>query len=466
MLRGDLAILRAASTYAVGDVATYRHPVIGPVIHRIIDRDGERFIFQGDNNNREDSYRPRADELIGKLWIFLPRAGKVLQFLRQPPIFAALAALVIGTVTMSTGTHTLPSRRRRDSAAASGQPGRTVGLLNGALTAMLALGLAALGLAALAFSRPTTAVVAHELPFIQKGQFAYSAHAPQGLYDGAMARSGDPIFRMATDSVDATFTYTFEADQRADLSGTARLNAELSDGEGWRRTLPLGPETTFSGGTVTLAGRLSFAELQAVIDAFEAQTGVRRGSYRLTLAPEVAVRGTLAGARLEETFAPRLPFSLDGARLQPGGDSGSVDLAVEQPGSLSLERRAPATLSLWLVRLDVLTAQRLALVGLEVALVGGLLAGWRLARELRRDQAAAVCLRFGVLLVRGDAGGASTSGATELAGLEDLARIAERLGQPIVAVEAGSAAGYYVRDGAAAYWVRRHAAQPTTPGEV
>src|SRR5690242_13524376 len=36
--RGDLAILRQTNDYAIGDVVTYRHPTIGPVIHRIIGR--------------------------------------------------------------------------------------------------------------------------------------------------------------------------------------------------------------------------------------------------------------------------------------------------------------------------------------------------------------------------------------------------------------------------------------------
>src|ERR1051325_5089533 len=66
MHRGDLAILRQASDYQVGDVVTYRHPQIGPVIHRIIARDGDHLVFKGDNNSWIDGYRPTQEECIGK----------------------------------------------------------------------------------------------------------------------------------------------------------------------------------------------------------------------------------------------------------------------------------------------------------------------------------------------------------------------------------------------------------------
>src|SRR6266496_6188934 len=68
--RGDLVILRTADDYQVGDIVTYRHPQIGPVIHRIIGRDAERFVFRGDHNNFIDPYRPIRSELIGKSWIY------------------------------------------------------------------------------------------------------------------------------------------------------------------------------------------------------------------------------------------------------------------------------------------------------------------------------------------------------------------------------------------------------------
>src|SRR3954469_17100440 len=49
---GDLAILRSAPSYAVGDVVAYRSVSLKTVVmHRIVDMDGDRFVIQGDNND-------------------------------------------------------------------------------------------------------------------------------------------------------------------------------------------------------------------------------------------------------------------------------------------------------------------------------------------------------------------------------------------------------------------------------
>src|SRR3954471_13429143 len=112
--RGDLAILRVADEYAVGDVVTYRHPTIGPVIHRIIKRDGDHFIFKGDNNSWIDEYHPTQTELIGKLWIHLPTVGALVEQVRIPRNMAALVA-VMGVMVMTTGTRSVGRRPRRQS---------------------------------------------------------------------------------------------------------------------------------------------------------------------------------------------------------------------------------------------------------------------------------------------------------------------------------------------------------------
>jgi signal peptidase I len=455
MRRGDLAILRRATHYAPGEVVTYRHPTIGPVIHRIIGLEGDRFVFQGDNNDFIDSYRPTADELIGRLWLHIPRVGVALQFLRQPPIFALLVALVLGTATMSSGQIPLSSRRRRAATPTNIKEGAgaidRVTLLNHALTVLLLLGLAAVGLGALAFSRPSTYLASEALPFTQHAELAYSADAPADLYDEPQVRTGDPIFRRVSETMVVQVSYRLESDRPHALAGEAQLLAELSDGDGWRRTLPLGPVIPFAGDTVSLSGTLAFAEIQRLIERFENQTGTSRGSYSLALLPQVQIQGMLGGAQIAERFEPRMEFVLDAQRLRPA--QSDAEPQVAQAGSLSVTRERPATLRLWVLQLDVLTARRLALAGLEIALVGGLLVGWGLARALRHDKQAAIRLRYGSLLVRVHADGPWAQSACELRAIEDLARLAERLGQPILVVESGSTAGYYVRDGERLYRV-------------
>ena len=49
--RGDLVIARAAESYQVGDIVTYQHPTVGPVIHRILQADNGTYTLQGDAND-------------------------------------------------------------------------------------------------------------------------------------------------------------------------------------------------------------------------------------------------------------------------------------------------------------------------------------------------------------------------------------------------------------------------------
>src|SRR5215207_1252444 len=134
--RGDLVIIRAQSDYQVGDIVTYRHPQIGPVIHRIIGRDVEHFIFKGDHNDFIDPYRPVRADLIGISWIELPSVGNVLSKLRTPlymAILAAVAGVIIMAPSISIGKQ--PKSRKRgqrqagQSAAHNSRGGNHEGLL-------------------------------------------------------------------------------------------------------------------------------------------------------------------------------------------------------------------------------------------------------------------------------------------------------------------------------------------------
>jgi signal peptidase I len=97
---GDLVIVHEAANYQVGDIVAYRNAELhGNVFHRIIGLNLDRFLFKGDNNSWIDSYYPTQEELIGKLWIDIPNAGKVVQWLRTP-INMAIIAGGVGTILM------------------------------------------------------------------------------------------------------------------------------------------------------------------------------------------------------------------------------------------------------------------------------------------------------------------------------------------------------------------------------
>ena len=72
---GDLAILRAADHYSVGEVVAYRSTTLKTtVMHRIVAGTAPRFVFKGDNNSWLDPDHPSHNQLLGALWLRIPRA--------------------------------------------------------------------------------------------------------------------------------------------------------------------------------------------------------------------------------------------------------------------------------------------------------------------------------------------------------------------------------------------------------
>jgi signal peptidase I len=440
--RGDLVITRAANAYAPGDIVTYRHPQVGPVIHRIIGRAGERWVFKGDNNDFVDHYRPLQSEFIGRSWLHLPGAGAWLVQARAP-LVAALA-LGLGWLAMSG---TKPSRRSKRRLV----PARPLPALREplALGCVLA-GLAGLLLTLLAFTQPLTRETSDELTYRQTGRFSYTAGAPAGLYDAPEARTGDPVFRALAERIDVGFSYRFESDAPAEIHGSYSLHAELSAPNGWRRTIELQPRREFRGRQFSAAGVLEFAQLQAMIDRLEAQTRLDDMQYTLAILPDVAFSGDLDRQPLAGTFAPRMVFLLDTVQLQLAANTGErpATLQPSQEGVLPITHSQPAMITLPGFALPVVTARLLGPALLLVALVGLAAAGLPLVRAIQRDEARRIGMKHGSLLATAALPPAAHApGAIVLTSIADLARIAERQGAPILHEPQGASHHYAVRDG-------------------
>ena len=87
---GDLVVAMGQQAYGVGDVIVYAIPAGEPgagsqVIHRIIGGDQTAgFITQGDNRDTADPWRPRPNDVVGKLALSAPTVGRALAFARSP----------------------------------------------------------------------------------------------------------------------------------------------------------------------------------------------------------------------------------------------------------------------------------------------------------------------------------------------------------------------------------------------
>lgn len=95
---GDLAVVLAHTQYAHGDVIAYRIPAGDPgagrlVIHRIVGGSAhEGYIVAGDNAPGPDLWRPHQHDVVGGLWLVVPKVGIALESARQPVLIALTGA--------------------------------------------------------------------------------------------------------------------------------------------------------------------------------------------------------------------------------------------------------------------------------------------------------------------------------------------------------------------------------------
>jgi signal peptidase I len=106
---GDLVAVWRRPSYGAGEIVAYRIPEGDPgagavVIHRVIDGSATvGYRLRGDNTQGPDLWRPRSPDVIGRVWVRVPGAGRVLAPLLSPlwlglvaGVSAALSVLLSG----------------------------------------------------------------------------------------------------------------------------------------------------------------------------------------------------------------------------------------------------------------------------------------------------------------------------------------------------------------------------------
>jgi signal peptidase I len=459
---GDLALVRAGSEYRVGDVVAYRSSALDTVVlHRIIGRDGDRYVFKGDNNDFIDPTHPRRDELIGSLWLRIPQGGQVLAWLDRPIVSAALAG---GLALLLLGSSERRRRRRRGAEPHRPMTPRHHTFLIASLVtaaAFLALGLAA-------FARPATDRVAVKTAYTERAGFSYSAPvgaAAAPVYPGGMVKPGDPIFLRLVPRLRVSLAYTVATTAPHELSGTRDVVVRVSSAAGWSRTIRLAPEKPFTGDRAVAYVTLDVAALRKLTARMEALTGTPPGSgYTVEVSPRVHLNGTLAGQPVKSSYRPALSFQLDSLQLRPTGK-----LEASRAGQVTGSASVASTLSLRGRELPVATARAIALAGLLLSGLAALVA-WRSGRRLAGDPAAHIHGRYGHLIVP-IAGIATTPRRPpiDVTSIEALAQLAERSERLILHHRADGADTYLVDDEGTLYryrsWdpERRVSAAPEMP---
>ncbi len=444
MHRGDLAFAQSSEVYEVGDVVVYRDPNMGPVIHRIFAQEDGRFVFKGDNNTWLDSYQATNSDIIGKLWFFIPGAGNVLEFVREPLHLAIGSGLLFGVFAIVQINDETEKRRhrggKRPQRKKENHPmGKIASFKDILVGALILIAVAALGLGAFAFTQPETRSATNPIAYEHQGTFSYVAQDTQGIYDNGFVETGEPVFRKFTDAITTTFTYVCSCSTIQNVNGTYRLYAEVSDSSGWKRTAEMQPTTVFTSTSFLVSRPVDLILLQGLIDKMEQPTGIQRKQYNVAVVAQVLVLGTSGSTGWQDTFVPRMDFQLDETQLRLVGDA---KLSQSQKGTLNVSRSEPNTLSLLSLHPRVQDARLGAAIAFVIAVAGALGVFFFVPRS---DPATQIQSRYSELLVSAMRIQHMPATIIDVMSIDDLVKLAEKDNRTVLHTIDAGGHHYYVQ---------------------
>jgi signal peptidase I len=451
---GDLVLVQDELDYRVGDVITYQHPLIGPIIHRIIQTEGDRFVLQGDNNDWIDSYAPARDEIIGRLWLQIPNAGDVMGKLRSPTAFASLAILIsIGIFSKLSSKNIKEQRELQDRSKGKFRlPPRSNAELESYIFFAAAILISSVILGLISFSKPSSVNLSQENPYELSGIFNYSAKAPTGIYDTDSVQTGDPIYLNLTKEMSVAFSFELITNDIDKADGSIMMKAVLQDPHGWNRTIELSSPRTFTGANAEASGVLDLSEIMSMIEALEEKTEFTRSDYMLTIQPLVVSQATFNGRAQLDEFSPQLTFRLDGQQMYlrstETGVSDTAQLSTMEMRSYLHEREIPNVLTILGVDIKVMLARWVSFIGTAVSILVFSFILFIFANTTREGEAAQINFRYGGMILDIDKGmPVDDHKLVELGRIEDLARFAERAGGMILHEYRWKRHVYYVQEG-------------------
>ena len=458
---GDLVITRTRSSYGVEDVVLFESETLGgaPVLHRIVTEAGGRYTTRGDNRTQDDPDRFAADAVVGGLWISVPQVGSALAWLGQP---LPLAALVFGLVFVVLAGGREASRRRARAAAppvhvtpsGSAISHHASSIANTVLVASLAAALLFGVMAALSWTRPLSRGVSIEGGYAHTGSFEYDTVVPRSaVYPDGRIETGQAVFGEVADRIHVGFEYRFSSTDRVSIRGGIALDAVVSDGEGWTRSLVLATAQPFEGATARIAGTLNLRRLDAAVIRMRELTKTGEATFHVAITPRVQVAGYAGSTVIDAVFEPELPFTWDGLALRL--DAAGAD---ESPLTPKLEGTTTGTtetaIGFGSISLTTGEARAFAAVGLVVSLLLVAASGLVLARRRARGPADVLHARHGERIVDAEVVIPDGRWVSDVRDAASLGQIAEHYDRVILRTVDGGDDVYLVDDGVAIYRLR------------
>ena len=355
---GDLVLVVRADQYHTGEVVAYHGGTDGQLVtlHRIVGGNANGFVVKGDNNRSVDPTHPRASQIIGQAVLRIPRIGGVI----GSPIIHVVLLFAVLALIVAFIKNPAPKRRAAHAALPARDPWKTAW--------KVLLGLDVLLLAALGLSFGLRSASAGTPAYTQTGVFTYQAHPPvSDTYPTGHVVTGDPVFLRLLTALGVSFHYSTNAPP-AEVHGTVRLDAALSNAMGWHSTLPMVAATPLKSGEANLEATLDLSRIQALAISVASQTGLGAVPVNVAVTASAVVA---VGSAKPVRYTSQLPFQLTNLEATTGGakvTASSHGLAVvsTSPFTPTTSAAHHSDAALRDIRLGLLALLLLAIAGTAV----------------------------------------------------------------------------------------------------
>ena len=456
---GDLALVRPADHYRVGDITAYHSKLLHVVVlHRTIAIRGGRYVFKGDNNNFVDPGAVGRSALIGVLWLRVPHGGWLIRFVDSPPVAAGIAALAALLVLFVGGERRRRRRRRPAAQQPSAMSRRDLPTLN--YRALLVVAAAAsatfLAIGVWALSRPASKPATAKLHFNQQATFGYGASvAPGFVYPSGLVRSGDPIFLSLVRRIHVDIAYRVTGVPAIHVLGSWSPVLLLSGPSGWHRAIPIGSRQRFRNARARTSLMLDLAYLRSLVERVGALTHLPGASYTIGIGANVHIVGNVAGSPVDNRFQPALNLQFTPQQLQVLGATGGgakSQLSTTSTGTVIASANVSNAVSAFGVGVPVSTLRWIAGLGFVIAGACAVLLSALTRMDGSREELTRIQAKYGHLIVPVVATDDALSWVPfDVPNAEALVRIAEAGGRVILHHQDGFIDTLLVQDDSAVY---------------
>jgi signal peptidase len=409
---GDLVLLHSSQAYQVGEIIGFLDPNIHAIIvHRIISSANGQYITKGDNNRDPDVYSSTNPDILGKVWFRAPLLGNLIAAIRQPLFFTLVVGIMVLFIILTFSQSKNPPQIKNEMRLKTTNPLKSTNgvetsaynnskLMEFLIVVLVVIFVLCLGFLIWSFSKSVYEKAA-PIPYIQTGDFSYTASAESGIYDSDAAKTGDPIFTQLTCILNVSYSYTITGEGLEGVIGTYQTYVKVYDKKsGWTKTIPVSAATGFSGNNLTTTSSIDLCQIRSMIDTTEEKTGLKLGSYSMDIVAAVEINGLLQGNRLHDYMVSKLEFVFEHLNLYVSPtNSETGPFSMIEKGALESEELNFSTIELFGLPMKVQTSRLLsvALLVLSGTFLGVLLFG--MINLMNSDIDKKIELQFGALVI-------------------------------------------------------------------